>query len=357
MPDSMRALVTAGLLCLPLALGFCQDNPPVAVHRPAQPNPASGSLVHFRLGESYLKEDNLQSAANEFREALNGDQDPKWTEVWSHIQLARIFDIAGQHDRAINEYRQAARTGDNTNGALDEANNYLQHAGQAIYLPHPSFSDQPIQKTDPEYTEEARIAELEGTVVLDGVIDEEGFARNLTVRQSLGLGLDENAIEAVKQWHFQPRVYPSQAKIASQIAVDFRLGTKRSRWHLIQVHFDTPAGVARPVFASAPYPIGAGIGPEALEEGSVLAAVGRLATAKLKFDVDEQGAPLHFQVLNSSIPVWGSEATALVSQWRFTPGKTNGIPIPGSCTVELVWGTRELTSDLERQLHDVMAFR
>jgi Tfp pilus assembly protein PilF len=150
MPDWMRALVMAGLLCLPLALGFCQDNPPVAAHRRAQPNPASSSLVHFRLGESYLKEDNLQSAANEFREALNGDQDPKWTEVWSHIQLARIFDLTGQHDRAINEYRQAARTGDNTNGALDEANNYLQHTGQAIYLPRPSFSDQPIQKTDPE---------------------------------------------------------------------------------------------------------------------------------------------------------------------------------------------------------------
>jgi TonB family protein len=354
MPDWMKAVGMAGWLCLPLALGFCQE-PPRAVRRPVQPNLAASSLAHYHLGESYLQENNLYSAANEFREALNGDQDPKWTEVWSHIQLGRIFDVSGQHDRAINEYRQAARIGDNTNGGLDEANNYLNQAGQAIYLPRPSINTQPIQKADPEYTEEALLAELEGTVLLEGLIDEEGFARNLQVTQPLGLGLDEKAIEAVKQWRFAPNVIP--LKVTTVIPVDFRLGKKRSRWHLIQVQFDAPPRASRPLFASAPYPIGAGIGPEALEEGSVLAAVGRLATAKIRFDVDEQGVPVDFEVINSSLPVWGTEATGLVSQWRFTPGMTNGIPIPGSCTVELVWGTKELTSDLERQLHDVMASR
>ena len=44
-----------------------------------------------------------------------------WTEVWSHLQLGKIFDITGQRERASNEYRQAIQTQDNTQGALEEA--------------------------------------------------------------------------------------------------------------------------------------------------------------------------------------------------------------------------------------------
>ncbi len=58
----------------------------------------------------------IQSAANEFREALNGDLEPKWTEVWAHINLGKIFDITGQRERAVNEYKLAIRTKDNTQG-------------------------------------------------------------------------------------------------------------------------------------------------------------------------------------------------------------------------------------------------
>ncbi len=70
--------------------------------------------------------DNYQQAANEFREALNGDLEPKWTEVWSHINLGKIFDITGQRDRAVNEYNLAIRTKDNTQGAQEEAAKYLK---------------------------------------------------------------------------------------------------------------------------------------------------------------------------------------------------------------------------------------
>ncbi len=84
----------------------------------------NSSLAHFRIGELFLKQNNFQSAANEFRSAINGDLDPKWTEVWSHIKLGNIFDVTGQRDRAVNEYRQAIRTHDNTGGAQDEAAHY-----------------------------------------------------------------------------------------------------------------------------------------------------------------------------------------------------------------------------------------
>ncbi|HYL73482.1 MAG TPA: M1 family aminopeptidase [Bryobacteraceae bacterium] len=86
----------------------------------------ANSLAHYRVAEIFFLQANDQSASNEFREALNGDLDPKWTEVWSHIRLGNIYDIHGQRDRAVNEYNQAIRTRDNFHGAQEEAAKYLK---------------------------------------------------------------------------------------------------------------------------------------------------------------------------------------------------------------------------------------
>ena len=84
------------------------------------------SLAHYRIAEIFDLQNNYQSAANEFRETLNGDLQTKWTEVWSRLHLGKIFDVTGQRERAVNEYKQAERTKDNTRGALDEAAKYLK---------------------------------------------------------------------------------------------------------------------------------------------------------------------------------------------------------------------------------------
>ena len=86
----------------------------------------NSSLAHYRIAEVFFLQHNYQASANAYRDCLNGDDDPRWTEVWSHIQLGKIFDITGQRERATNEYRQALQTNDNTQGALDEARRYLQ---------------------------------------------------------------------------------------------------------------------------------------------------------------------------------------------------------------------------------------
>ena len=85
----------------------------------------NSSLALYRVGEVYFLQNNLQEAANKFREAIAGDLQPMWVEVWAHLYLGKIFDITGSRDRAVNEYRQAARTRDNTQGALEEAEKYL----------------------------------------------------------------------------------------------------------------------------------------------------------------------------------------------------------------------------------------
>ena len=89
-------------------------------------NNKNSSLAHYRIAEVFFLQHNYQASANEYRECLNGDGEPRWTEVWSHIQLGKIFDITGQRERATNEYRQALQTNDNTQGAMDEARKYLQ---------------------------------------------------------------------------------------------------------------------------------------------------------------------------------------------------------------------------------------
>ncbi|HEY7354041.1 MAG TPA: M1 family aminopeptidase [Terriglobales bacterium] len=88
----------------------------------------NSSLAHYRVAEVFFLQHNYQASANAYRDSLNGDDDPRWTEVWSHIQLGKIFDITGQRERATNEYRQALQTNDNTQGAMDEARRYLQKA-------------------------------------------------------------------------------------------------------------------------------------------------------------------------------------------------------------------------------------
>jgi tetratricopeptide (TPR) repeat protein len=85
----------------------------------------NSSLAHYRIAEIFFFQRNYQSSANAYRAAIDGDGDPRWTEVWSRIQLGKIFDITGQRERAVGQYRQALQTNDNTFGALEEARKYL----------------------------------------------------------------------------------------------------------------------------------------------------------------------------------------------------------------------------------------
>jgi aminopeptidase N len=86
----------------------------------------NSSIAHYRIGEILFKLRNYNAAMESFRQALAGDMDPKWIEVWSHLTIGKIFDVTGQRDRALNEYQRALQTNNNTQGALDEANRYVQ---------------------------------------------------------------------------------------------------------------------------------------------------------------------------------------------------------------------------------------
>ncbi len=87
---------------------------------------SQSSLASYRIGELLFAQRNYQASVNAYRDALRGDGEPRWTEVWSHIQIGKVYDLTGQRDRAVNEYRLAVQTNDNTQGAVNEARQWLQ---------------------------------------------------------------------------------------------------------------------------------------------------------------------------------------------------------------------------------------
>ena len=77
---------------------------------------------------------------------------------------------------------------------------------------------------DPEYSEQARKAKYQGSVLLSTVIDAEGHPRDLRIARSLGMGLDKKATEAVSKWRFSPALKDGRP-VAVQISIEvvFRL--------------------------------------------------------------------------------------------------------------------------------------
>lgn len=84
------------------------------------------SLAFFRMGEALFDLNALPSAADMFREALNGDLEPTWIEVWSYINLGKIYDLRIQRDRALIEYEKAVNTGDDAYGAQAEVQRHIE---------------------------------------------------------------------------------------------------------------------------------------------------------------------------------------------------------------------------------------
>ena len=82
----------------------------------------------------------------------------------------------------------------------------------------------PISTPDPEYTDTARQAKTQGTCVLQMIVDAEGHPRDVRVVRGLGFGLDSKAIEAVKQWRFEPALKDGQpVNVQVSVEVGFHL--------------------------------------------------------------------------------------------------------------------------------------
>jgi len=81
-----------------------------------------------------------------------------------------------------------------------------------------------VSRVEPEYTEQARNANWQGTVLLQVTVDENGVPQDIQIVRALGLGLDQKAIEAVQKWRFKPALLNGKpVPVSASIEVNFRL--------------------------------------------------------------------------------------------------------------------------------------
>ena len=98
---------------------------------------------------------------------------------------------------------------------------------RAGFQPLPPGAARPVKVHDvaPEYTELARAARLQGVVILRTAIDQEGNVADVDVLKGLEMGLTEAAVDAVKQWKFEPATIDGDPiPVSYNVTVNFRLG-------------------------------------------------------------------------------------------------------------------------------------
>ncbi|MDQ6759797.1 MAG: TonB family protein [Acidobacteriota bacterium] len=311
-------------------------------------NPAK-SLSHFRMGEMLLHQHNLQDAAIEFAKALQGDPQPDWIAAWSRINLGKIFSITGQRERGIREYQKVLQIDDNTFGALDRVRAYILRdpsEDEIFEFRLPSYFDwmtstRVSRRLDPDYTAEGTLARLEGDVLIAADVTPGGAVAEVRLVRPLGLGLDEAAMQAVRQWQFEPATVRGQRiSQTTRLSVHFQLPFHPAGWRTSSVQFSTPQNEIRPVlFAKINDSASARKVDSAdfIEAAEIARAMSRSPTVRLSLEIDMSGNPTNVNVEDASAPAWGEAAVREVLKWRFRPGAEKGRSVSVFCQIGLVW--------------------
>jgi TonB family protein len=192
------------------------------------------ALAEANLGWLYEKglgvtQDYAKAAALYRKAAEHGN-------VHARNDLGRLylhgFGVKQDESEALNWYRKAAEQGSTEAQASIACLNEAERAKASeaagspgtVCLPNGIRAPRAIIAPDPEYSTQARKEGIAGTVVLSLVVGPDGDPRDITVARSLGHGLDEQAIAAVKRWKFEPGMKDGKpVAVRLSIEVDFRL--------------------------------------------------------------------------------------------------------------------------------------
>jgi TonB family protein len=143
-------------------------------------------------------------------------------EIWSHHQPACAnipstseFEAGERSKKTAEEIAKKKRTEDEQR-RQDQSGIYS--VGNGVTAPTV------VSRIAPDYAEAARQAKYSGFVVVSLVVDENGNPEDLRISKSLGMGLDEKAIEAVQRWKFKPGMKAGKpVKVQTNVEVNFRL--------------------------------------------------------------------------------------------------------------------------------------
>jgi TonB family protein len=184
----------------------------------------------------------------------------------------------------------------------------------------------PIEKPEPRYPEEARKANLQGTVVLFIVVGADGIPRDIKVIRPLGLGLSEEAVAAVQKWRFRPGKKEGIAvSVMATVEVNFRLPSTgipaaNRHWFITDLVFDVSPGSLAPRVAQYLF--------------DNLPQLPAVTEFKVDFDIDIYGHPQNIEVTSDDINK--ISVAAQIRLWSFEPAQNAGAPIPAHATLKLV---------------------
>jgi TonB family protein len=182
-------------------------------------------------------------------------------------------------------------------------------------------------KVDPDYSEVARKLGAYGIVMLAIVIEPDGVAQNIKVVKSLGYGLDEKAMEAVRKWRFQPAKKDGVAvAVEATVEVNFRLlgpNAGHSGWSPSPISFAADPGVTLPVVRDGTMPK-----PDTdLSDATVI----------LTFTVDAKGAVKNIRPFSG--PQEASDVLSpYLATWKFHPALKGSQPVEAKGSVTFVKG-------------------
>ncbi|HEX3877574.1 MAG TPA: TonB family protein [Bryobacteraceae bacterium] len=186
-------------------------------------SPNTTGLAYMWL--AMIEQNNPEHAAEaeeDFRKSIAA-LDPKSSEMATTLNLFSVFlskqgraaEAEPLRTQASSLQQTLVRTGISETDVMSK---FVLHAGGDVTRP------ELLRKMEPEYSEAARSAKLEGTVVLYVTVQPDGSATPIRVLKSLGMGLDEKAIEAVQQWQFKPATKNGEpVAVVATIEVNFRL--------------------------------------------------------------------------------------------------------------------------------------
>jgi TonB family protein len=213
-PEAAHALVVLGIA----AIERRDYSQAVEYLERAQHNdPRQAGVALMWLGVTHSSENNANEADAQFKAAL-ALQDPNSTDAVTILQVySRFLQKQGRQGEAKELATRAIET-QKAIAAKPVFGASVQKIGPGISAPVP------LTKVEPGYTEEARIARLQGTVLISAEIGADGLAHNIQVVRGLGLGLDERAVETIQQWIFKPGMKDGQpVPVMASIEVNFRL--------------------------------------------------------------------------------------------------------------------------------------
>jgi TonB family protein len=186
----------------------------------ADPRQAGSTKMWMALVKQ--RQQNVEDAESLFRDAL-AVEDPSSAEAATTMEIYSLLLIEqgrtgegyAMKDRAVALRRAIGSQPAQVSHGLPAG---VYKIGNGVTAPKLET------KIEPEYTDEARAAKLQGTVILRVEIDSDGVPRNIAITQGLGLGLDEKAVDATTQWRFKAGTLNGQpVPIMAQIEVNFRL--------------------------------------------------------------------------------------------------------------------------------------